>query len=128
MVSSERKNIRTAFEFYLPNNVVAQLSQGIESIRHQRLVCGTCLFTDPQNDTRIAEKMAPTELSRFVNRYLHVLFEPVRRSGGVISDVREDSILAIWPAKGPGVAGRTHACRAALEMHRAVETLQPVRT
>lgn len=119
--SRERLNIKTAFEFYLPDSIVAQLAQGIESIRHQQLVYGTCLFTDAQNYTQIAEKMTPTELSRLVNRYLHVLFEPVRRSGGVISDVKGDSILAIWPTKGPETAVSMRACQAALEMRRAVD-------
>jgi adenylate cyclase len=119
--SRERRNIKSAFEFYLPDDIVEQLAQGIESIRHQRLVYGTCLFTDAQNYTQIAEKMTPTELSRLVNRYLHVLFEPVRRSGGVISDVKGDSILAIWPAKGPETAASMRACQAALEMRLAVD-------
>ena len=116
----KRLNMQTAFEYYLPDNMVAQLAEGLESIRHQQLVYGACLLTDAQNYTVIAENMAPQDLSRFVNRYLQVLFEPVRRNGGVISDVKGDSILAIWPAGGPETTIRRRACQAALEMDRAV--------
>lgn len=118
--SRERQNIRTAFEFYLPDDVVAQLARSVESIGHQQVVYGACLFTDAQNYTEVSEKMAPQELSHFVNRYLRVLFEPVRRTGGVISDIKGDSILAIWPAGGPEPAIRQRACQAALEMDLAV--------
>ena len=118
--SREGRNIRTAFENYLPDDVVAQVAQGKENIRHQRLVYCICLFTDAQNYTKVAEKVAPQELGHFVNRYLQVLFEPVRYREGIISDIKGDSILAIWSADSPEPALRRKACLAALDMDYAV--------
>ncbi len=55
-----------------------------------------CLFTDGQHYTAFSETMDPEELSSFLNTYYEAIFEPVRKNAGIISDVKGDSILAIW--------------------------------
>ena len=118
----ERHNIRTAFGYYLPDEVVNQLAKNMSDIRSgSRVVYGICLFTDAQHYTALSETMDPEELSSFLNTYYEAIFEPVRKNAGIISDVKGDSILSIWATAHPDAPARTRACCAALDIVRAVE-------
>jgi adenylate cyclase len=118
----ERRNIRTAFGYYLPDDVVNRLANNMSDIRGgSRVVYGICLFTDAQHYTAFSETMDPEELSRFMNKYYEVIFEPVKKNAGIISDVKGDSMLAIWATAHPDPTARNRACCAALDIARAVE-------
>jgi adenylate cyclase len=118
----ERRNIRTAFGYYLPDDVVNQLAKNMLDIKGgSRVVYGICLFTDAQHYTAFSETMDPEELSSFLNTYYETIFEPVRKNSGIISDVKGDSILAIWATAHPDATARHRACCAALDIARAVE-------
>jgi adenylate cyclase len=118
----ERRNIRTAFGYYLPDDVVNRLAKNMSDIRGgSRVVYGICLFTDAQHYTAFSETIDPEELSRFMNKYYEVIFEPVRKNAGIISDVKGDSMLAIWATAQPDATARNRACCAALDIIRAVE-------
>jgi adenylate cyclase len=117
----ERKNIRKAFGLYLPSDVVDQLARGMANIKGTtQVVYGTCLFTDAGDYTALSEKMTSKELSDFLGRYFEALFQPVRRHGGLIVDLKGDSILAIWKGPQDDPALRKKACLAALEMSESV--------
>jgi len=117
----ERKNIRQAFGLYLPNDVVDQLAKDMANIKGTtQVVYGTCLFTDAGDYTALSEKMTPKELSDFLGRYFEALFQPVRNHGGLIVDLKGDSILAIWKGPTDDPALRKKACLAALEMSESV--------
>ncbi len=123
----ERKNMRKAFGYYLPNDVVDALAQDLGNLKGgPQVVYGTCLFTDAANYTTVSEKLNPSELSEFLGKYFEALFTPVRQHGGLIVDLKGDSILAIWkaPQDDPGL--RTEACRAALEIAKSVERFNQV--
>jgi adenylate cyclase len=120
----ERQNIRKAFSYYLPDNVVDQLSKNILGARtdHQ-VVYGTCLSTDLENYTELAESMEPKELSNFMNNYYEAVFSPVKQFGGMISNVVADSMLALWITLYPEEEARKQtcqACHAAFDISRAV--------
>jgi len=118
----ERRNIHTAFGYYLPKNVVNQLAKNLSSIGSSRpLVYGTCLMTDAQKYTSLSEAMDPDELSSFMNQYYGVIFEPVRKNSGIVTDVIGDSMMALWATAHPDATARNLACRAALEIVQAVE-------
>lgn len=117
----ERKNIRNAFGLYLPNDVVDQLAKDMANIKGTtQVVYGTCLFTDAGDYTALSEKMTPKELSDFLGRYFEALFQPVRKHGGLIVDLKGDSILAIWKGPQDDPVLRKRACLAALEMSESV--------
>ena len=119
--NKERKYFRTAFGYYLPDDVVDQLSQGLKNIeKGTKLVYGTCMITDGERYTALSEKMKPDELNTFLNKYFQVIFEPIRRYSGIISDIRGDSILALWASTYPDWKLRKSACKAALEIIQAV--------
>jgi adenylate cyclase len=118
----ERKNMREAFGYYLPNEVVDSLAQDLGNLKGgPQLVYGTCLFTDAANYTTLSEKLNPQELSEFLGKYFEALFTPVRHHGGLIVDLKGDSILAIWkaPQDEPGL--RKQACLAALDIAKSVD-------
>jgi adenylate cyclase len=118
----ERRNIRTAFGYYLPDDVVNRLAKNMSDIRGgSRVVYGICLFTDAQHYTAFSETMDPEELSSFLNTYYEAIFEPVRKNAGIISDVKGDSILAIWAKSHSDATSRNSACCAALDIAQAVE-------
>jgi len=118
----ERKNIRKAFGYYLPNDVVDQLAKNIANIKGSaQVVYGTCLFTDAGEYTTLSETMSPKELSDFIGKYFEALFEPVRKQDGLIVDLKGDSILAIWKAAHDEATLRRHACLAALDIAKGVD-------
>jgi adenylate cyclase len=121
MVNKEKKNIRTAFGYYLPGDVVDQLSKGLKNLESGgRLVYGTCLVTDGEKYTALSEKMKPDELNIFLNKYFEAIFQPVRRYSGTVSDIRGDSLLVIWASACQDSNLRHLACKTALEIIHAV--------
>lgn len=120
--NKERKNFRIAFGYHLPNDVVDQLAKNLKHIESStRLVHGTCLFTDAEQFTALSEKMEPAALNVFMNKYFEVLFEPVRRYSGIVTDIKGDSMLAIWATAYPDSKSGNLACTAALEIIQGVD-------
>lgn len=119
----EREQIREAFGYYLPSNVVNKISQnaGHLDAQHQKLF-GICLSTDAAQYTSMSEQIPPEQLSKLINKYYEKLFEPVRNHGGIISDVVGDAMLAIWSSPQSDVALRTQACTAALEINNIMNS------
>lgn len=118
----ERRQMRAVFSHYLPGSVIDELlrNTGGMAARGQS-VYGICLATDAERYTSLAESMDPEELARFVNRYYAIVFEPIRRHGGTISDVVGDAALAIWASSAPDATLRNCACHAACELSAAVD-------
>jgi len=118
---NERKNIREAFRHYLPEGVVDQVTKNISSVGStHEVVYGICLSTDAEQYTSLSENMAPEELGKFMNKYYEIVFRPVRQHGGIVSDVKGDSILALWVASRPEATLRYNACLAALDIAGAI--------
>jgi len=117
----ERENIRKAFGYYLPDKVVDEVARNISHVRtSSHMVYGTCLYTDAEQYATLSETMNPEELSSFMNRYYEVIFQPVMKHGGIVSDVVGDSMLSIWATGAPDAALRNQACITALEIANAV--------
>jgi len=117
----ERQNIKKAFGYYLPDELVDKLARNIASLKtHSQQVYGTCLATDAEQYTSLSETMDPDELRNFINKYFEVIFKPVKQHGGMVANVVADSMLATWMTDQPDAASRKHACFSALEIDRAV--------
>ena len=118
----EREHLTTALAHYLPPRIAEELAREIGDVRAaNQLVYGTCLSTDAHEYTTLSETMEPAELGAFMNRYYAVLFEPVKRHGGLVQDVVGDSMLAIWATTEPDASLRNRACLAALDIASAVD-------
>ncbi len=120
--NKERKNIRKAFGYYLPAEVIDQLEKNIGNLEvSSQVVYGICLSTDAERYTSLSETMEPRGLGSLMNRYYEAVFSPVRKYGGMVSNVIGDSMLAIWVARDPDPALRHKACLAALDIAEAIK-------
>ncbi len=118
----ERENIREAFGYYLPDEVVDRLSTNIKALHPGgKVFYGVCLFTDAQNYTSLSESMDPASLTQLMNTYYEVIFRPIKANGGLVLQVVGDSVMALWTASEPQCEIKQAACRAAIEIRAAVD-------
>lgn len=118
----ERQQLKDAFGYFLPDRVVNDIAKSAGPIiSNNQLVYGTCLATDADRYTSLAESMDPLPLSLLMNEYYAVLFEPVKRHNGIVSDVVGDAMLAIWAAPVATPNLRKQACLACLDIAAAIE-------
>jgi adenylate cyclase len=121
--NKEKQNIKSAFEHYLPKDVVDQLSKDIAHIQTGgRVVYGICMFSDAAEYTTLSEMMDPHELGKFMNRYYETMFRPVKRHGGFVSGVIGDSMLALWVSARLEANLRDKACFAAVDIHKELQS------
>ncbi len=115
-LNRERRRIRQAFGYYLPDKVVENLARSSQYLKIQgESMFGVCLASDAAQYTQLAELLTPEALGVYMHDYYERLFKPVRTHGGIISDVVGDAMLAIWSARQPESRLRRQACEAALE-------------
>jgi adenylate cyclase len=81
------------------------------------------MVTDASRFTTLAEGMTPEALSAVLDQYFAILFGVVERHGGLVTDVVGDGTTSVWTAPRPDRASRLGACRAALEISRAIDAL-----
>jgi len=120
--SRERANIKRAFGYFLPGNVVDHLARNVGPVtRSNRVVFGACLATDIDKYTTVAEKLDPAKLGELMNEYYAELFVPVERSRGVVVDVVGDAMIAIWAKASSDTEPRMSACEAALAIVEGID-------
>jgi adenylate cyclase len=121
-VSIDRENIREAFGYYVPDEVVDRVATDLKSLRlGGRVFYGICLFTDAQNYTTLSERLDPSSLTELMNDYYEAIFKPIKSHGGLVLQVVGDSVMALWSAPESQPALKRIACRAALEIAAAVD-------
>jgi adenylate cyclase len=119
--NQERQQIRKALAYYVPDEVVDQLAKNMVDIKSSgSMVYGACLFADVAGYTTLSEKMSPQQLSDLMHKYFEATFEPVKKHGGIVVNLKGDSFLAIWKAARADDELRRQACLAALDVARAV--------
>lgn len=124
----QREKMREVLGHYVPDRVVKRLAQeSLGAGASAELLHGTCLFTDAEQYTAVAESMRPEELAALMNDYYEVMFQVVKRHHGVISDIAGDSMVAIWTAIESDSRCRDQACRAALDICAAVAAFNRTR-
>ena len=122
----QRRQIRSAFGYYLSPHMVEQLARSPE-----KLVLGgeerrmTILFSDVRGFTTISEyyKDDPQGLTRLMNRFLTPLTNAIIDRKGTIDKYIGDAIMAFWNAPVDDAEQEANACEAALEMLSRAETL-----
>jgi adenylate cyclase len=122
----QRRQIRSAFGYYLSPHMVEQLARSPE-----KLVLGgeerrmTILFSDVRGFTTISEhyKDDPQGLTRLMNRFLTPLTNAIIERKGTIDKYIGDAIMAFWNAPVDDQEQEANACEAALEMLSRAEML-----
>jgi adenylate cyclase len=120
--NTERRNIREAFGYYLPDEIVNRLAANVTALRGGgKVLYSICLFTDAESYTPLSEKLDPEQLTRLMNDYYEAIFKPIKANKGLILQVVGDSVLAIWSAPQPDDRLKTAARKAAIAIHKAVK-------
>jgi len=115
--NKERKKIRQAFGYFLPDKIVDDLAHSLSLGKSsQQLNIGTCMATDAEKYTELSEKMTPHALGILLNRYYEILFLPVKQYKGFVSDIIGDAMMAIWTSPQSDSGHRRRACAAAVDM------------
>lgn len=104
--------IRQTCGKFVPESIAATVLEDRGVVRPQ-LREATILFTDIQGFTAICEKLQPEEVVAMLNDYFSVAAEPIRESGGVITQFQGDAMLVSFnlPVEDPDHAA--NAVRAA---------------
>ena len=120
-INKERKRITRALGYYVPEEVVTRVAKDMIDIRrYGQTVYGTCLFADVAGYTPVSESMTPRDLSEHMHKYLEAAFEQIHKQGGLVVELKGDSILAIWKGSLGELVFRQKACEGALDMAEAV--------
>lgn len=118
----QRERVMQALGTYLPKRALDQLMQNLGDLQpNAELLHGTCMATDAEQYTRLAETLAPEELAALMNAYYAVMFAEVEECGGVVTDVVGDSMMAIWAVSKPDRRIRECACAGALAVAAALD-------
>jgi adenylate cyclase len=128
LASRERAQISKAFKHYVSAEVLGELMKNPENLGLSgREVEATVLFTDIAGFSKISEKITPQELTQMLNQYFELLTGVIMREGGMVNKFIGDAVMAIWgvPLDNPNHA--IQACRASLQMQRAMLVMDPVK-
>lgn len=78
----------------------------------------TVLFTDIRDFTRIAESMAPEELTRHMADYFQLMIAALQKERGTVDKIVGDGIVAFWGAPEPLDDHTGHAITAVITCQR----------
>jgi adenylate cyclase len=122
---SEKRYLKRAFQHYVPRAVVDDLvadSGKLQLGGEKREL--TVLFSDIRGFTTLSEAMAPEELVKLMNEYFTVMTAKVFEHRGSLDKYIGDAIMAVFGAPQAEPQHAALACRSALDMLRALQTLR----
>ena len=118
----DRATLRYILEQLVPREVVdlfranaRQLGSLKESVK------AACVMTDVEGYTALSNRLSPDEVSQLLGEYFAAIFRPVADHGGFVSDLKGDSILALWTDRTQDGVVRARVCQACLDLQRAVD-------
>ena len=121
-LAEQRERVRTALGYYVPQALARRLTeQTLAPGADRELMHGTCLVTDAENYTSVAENLSPGALAALMNDYYEAIFRVVQAHGGKVSDTAGDSMVAVWASGRPDPRSRLRAGQAAVAILDAVE-------
>ena len=121
-LAQQRQRVHTALGYYVPTAVARRLAEQSTAMEAGRqLLHGTCLVTDAEQYTALAERLRPDPLAALMNDYYSVLFRVVEEYGGEISDTAGDSMVAVWATAEPDASVRERALRASVAMMERID-------
>ena len=125
-VDRDGRRVRSAFQRYMAPEMVDVLARHPEQLRlggeTRRM---TMTFCDIRGFTGISERFRadPQGLTRLINRFLSPMTEVIMARRGTIDKYMGDCIMAFWNAPLDDPDHARNACRAALDMLKALGEL-----
>lgn len=118
----DRQQMKDAFGRMVDPKVRDHLMQGHAQLGGEvREV--TLLFSDLQGFTSLSEKMRPTDVVHFLNRYFEAMNEAILEEQGVVNKYIGDAIMVVFGAPIDLVEHADAAVRAAIKMRQAQKKL-----
>ncbi len=116
------KHISEAISLYVPAEVSKALTGSElnpESV--DQVTFSTCLATDMQGFSTIAEHMRPGELAEFLNDYFDTLAKPLSDHDVTVTEFRADAIMCAWTGDESDPEVRRKPILASLQAADAIE-------
>ena len=116
------KHVSEAISLYVPEGISkALISDDLNSENIGQVIFSTCLSTDMEGFTTIAEKMDPGKLAEFLNDYFDTLAQPLINHNVTVTDFRADAIMCAWTGQESDIEIRMKPILASLQAVDAIE-------
>jgi adenylate cyclase len=123
-VEKKRRYLKNVFSLYISPQVAEKVLEDPENLKlGGERVTATILFSDIAGFTEISESRGPEEVVSIVNRHATEMTKILFKHGGTLDKFIGDAIMAIWGSPVKDEDQALHACLAALEMQKRMETL-----
>ena len=119
-----RGEIRRAFSLYVSEEVVDHVMAHPERLHlggERRDV--TMMFTDLEGFTTLTERLGAEQVAQILNLHFTRATAIVKGHRGTVNRFIGDAIMAMWGAPVEDPEQAAHACRAACDMQRDIESL-----
>jgi adenylate cyclase len=116
------QHISEAIKLYVPDAVSKALAnEDLKPENIDQVSFSTCLATDMQGFSTLAEHMNPGELAEFLNDYFDSLAQPLRNHDATVTEFRADAIMCAWTGQPSDIDVRRKPILASLEAADAIE-------
>ena len=116
------RHISEAISLYVPADVSRALTGGnLAPDSINQVTFSTCLSTDMQGFSTIAEQMGPGELAEFLNDYFDSLSKPLSDNDVTVTEFRADAIMCAWTGDEADIEIRRKPILASLLAADAIE-------
>ena len=116
------QHISEAIKLYVPDAVSKALAnEDLKPENIDQVSFSTCLATDMQGFSTLAENMDPGELAEFLNDYFDSLAQPLRNHDATVTEFRADAIMCAWTGQPSDIDVRRKPILASLEAADAIE-------
>ncbi len=123
----ERAQISRAFKHYVSAEILGELMKNPGKLElGGREVEATVMFTDIAGFSKISEKITPQELTGMLNQYFELLAGVIMREGGLVNKFIGDAVMALWGVPLDNPSHAIQACKASMQIHRAMLVMAPV--
>lgn len=114
--------IERAFSHYLSPEMVSQLQKNPELLKlGGQEITATALFTDIKGFTTITEQLGALKVTQMLNVYFTDVSHAIQQEGGTVIKFIGDAVFALWGSPVPMKDHAARACRAALQIQKAVD-------
>lgn len=116
-----------SFKRYLPKRIVEKILSNPYEVKvdsERRVV--TVLFGDISGFTALSERLDPEDVIKVINKYFKKMVRIVDKYGGDVDKFIGDAVLVVFGAPVAHSDDPERAVRAALEMQKEMETIEPV--
>ena len=124
---SEKRFYHAAFSQYVSKAVVEQIVKSPEKLSlsgEERIV--SILFSDIRSFTSMSEKLTPHQVSELLQAYFTPMTAIITEQDGTLDKFIGDAIMAFWNAPLDTSHHQQKAVFAAMNMHTALEKLNPM--